>query len=738
MSHVAPSRRRPVVAGLLLIIGLLAVPHARAADKLGNSLDLVPADASFYSASLRLKEQLDILLGSKAWSRLTEMPSVKMGLAMAKAQMEQPGGPKEQWDRFMQDPHNQRLLELLADMGSHEMFVYGDKRFADSLGLTIEAINAARYAPMFYKLTDPGGGANDEQIAVMALLETLNENLDRLVVPDLVFGFKITDTSKADLQLLRLETLVNVVVQLLTINEFKDRFGRVRVGDTDFLELRLDGKLVPWEEMPFDDFEENPGDFEPLKKHLRTLKMTINIGVKDGYLLFSIGDTNEHLVSLGKGDLLVNRPEMRKIKEHLSKRVVGIGYTSKEFNSLITGTKEDIDGFVELAEELLPHADLETAVEKRIIEDVEALAKDIKQFVPEPGASVSCSFLTPRGYESYSYDWTQNLSMDDSKRLTLLDHAGGTPLLAAVTRSKYNPKDYDLLVKWLKKAYAYAEEFALPQAPPEEQEKFRQGMQFALPLLKRIDQATRNDLIPALADGQAGIVIDADIASKRWHRDMPEFDKPLPMLEVALVFGVSDADKLKKAFREYQAVAQTVVEQIQVWHPESIPAGYRVPDPKSRETSGGQLFWYEIPADAGFDSQVQPAAGVSKTVAVISTSARQAERMLSPATLQTRSKLISERATAGSAVHFDFAGLIDAVQPWAEGAMAHYLSARGGGDDAAAALKRAAEHPQFKDYFEQIRTGAEILKCYRGTTSVSYLEDGATVSHSESVFEDLK
>jgi hypothetical protein len=288
-------------------MALLLAPRAHAAEKIGNSLDLVPADASFYSANLRMKEQLDIVLASKAWARLMEMPAVKMALGMAKTELEKPGGPKAQWDSFMENPDNQRLVELLQEMGSQEFFIYGDKRFADWLSVTFDAINAAQYAPAFNRIAG-GDGADDEQVRITALLETFNENLDRLVVPDVVVGFKISDAAKADLQIRRLETLINVVIQLLTINEFKDRFGRVSVGGTDFVELRLDGRLVPWEEFPFDQYAENPGDYEKLKQHLRSLKLTIDLGVKDGYLLFSIGDSNEHLVNLGKGEMLVKRP----------------------------------------------------------------------------------------------------------------------------------------------------------------------------------------------------------------------------------------------------------------------------------------------------------------------------------------------------------------------------------------------------------------------------------------------
>ncbi len=462
------------VLSTVLATALMAIP-ARAAEKLGNSLDFVPADASFYSTSLRLREQFDRLLGSKAWAKLLQMQSVQMALNMARSQLEQPGGPKEQWENFIRNPDNERLVETLKDMASTEVFVYGDKRFADFLGLSIEAFNAARYAPALSRLVDPSGAQNDERVAMSAFLETLNDNLDRVVVPDLVIGFKISDTNRADQQVRRLETLVNVVIGLLTINEFKDRFGRVKVGDGEFIEMRLDGKLVPWEEFPFADFEENPGDFEPLKQKLRSLTMTIDLGIKDGYLLFSIGDTNEHVATLGKTDLLINRPELKPLGEHVSKRLVEIGFTSKEFNSLITGTKDDVDGLVELAEEMLPYAELPDELEKRILEDARALATDLKPFVPEPGGSLSFSYLTPQGYEGFAYDWTQNLTLDDSKPLSLARHTGGSPLLAWVARNKQSPQDYDLLVKWIKKGYGYFEEFGLPQMSDAEREQVQTG-----------------------------------------------------------------------------------------------------------------------------------------------------------------------------------------------------------------------------------------------------------------------
>jgi hypothetical protein len=727
--------RRAIAWSILLVAALMTLP-VRAADKLGNSLDFVPADASFYSTSLRLREQFDLLVHSKAWAKLLEMQSVQMALNMARSQWEQPGGPKDQWETFIRNPDNERLVETLKDMASNEVFIYGDKRFADFLGLSIEAFNAARYAPMFSKLVDPQGAQNDEQVAMAAFLQTLNENLDRVVVPDVVIGFKVSDTNRADQQVRRLETLINVVIGLLTINEFKDRFGRVKVGDGEFIEMRLDGKLVPWEELPFADFEENPGDFEPLKQRLRSLTMTLDLGVKDGYLIFSIGDSNEHVAQLGKTDLLKNRPEFKPLAEHLSKRLTEVSFTSKEFNALITGTKEDVDGLVDLAEEMLPYAELPDELEERLLEDARALANDLKPFVPEPGGSLSFSYLTPQGYEGFTYDWTQNLMLDDSQPLPLMRHTGGSPILAWVGRSKQSPQDYDVFVKWIKKGYGYFEEFGVPQMSDAEREKFKYVMDFAIPQIKRIDHATRTMLIPALADGQTGFVLDADITSKRWHKEMPPATEALPMIELALTFGVSDAELLKRGMNEYLAVAQAVADKLKEVNPGSLPPNYRIPDPTTREVSGGSVYSYELPADAGLDPQLQPAAGLSKTVAVLSLSPRQAERILQQSTLN--SDLVASRKNLGSAMVFDFAGLVDAVRPWVEYGVKYYAVGVSPGEDVSEKLKALENEPQMKFVLGDIRTGAEILKCLKGSTSITYLEGEATVTKSVTRIEDLK
>jgi hypothetical protein len=72
--------QRIAVATLFITSLAAATAHIRAAGLVeqAHSLRAVPEDAAFYSASLRLKEQLDIFLNSKTYQRLMEIPVLQL------------------------------------------------------------------------------------------------------------------------------------------------------------------------------------------------------------------------------------------------------------------------------------------------------------------------------------------------------------------------------------------------------------------------------------------------------------------------------------------------------------------------------------------------------------------------------------------------------------------------------------------------------------------------------------
>jgi hypothetical protein len=82
-----------------------------------------------------------------------------------------------------------------------------------------------------------------------------------------------------------------------------------------------------------------------------------------------------------------------------------------------------------------------------------------------------------------------------------------------------------------------------------------------------------------------------------------------------------------------------------------------------------------------------------------------------------------------AAVVFDWAGLVDAATPWVEFGATKYMESASGGKVTAEARSAV---------LEKVEVVLEVLKCWRGVTSATYLEDGVLVTHHETVFRDLK
>ena len=95
--------------------------------------------------------------------------------------------------------------------------------------------------------------------------------------------------------------------------------------------------------------------------------------------------------------------------------------------------------------------------------------------------------------------------------------------------------------------------------PADDRERYQKAVELFSPLAKRWDKANRV-LIQSLADGQVGFVLDAKFQSRQFHRDLPATDRPMPMIEPAVVVGVSDAKRLREAMSEYRAIFNDAVE----------------------------------------------------------------------------------------------------------------------------------------------------------------------------------
>jgi hypothetical protein len=725
--------RASLALAVVGLVGLGLPGSARAADDLGQvdaSLKWLPADTAFYGTMLRNREQVEAVLHSRAWAKLTSLPAVREAWQMGLTQLKQADSPFAPLFQLYQLPENRQLVELLADMGSQEVFLYGDAgwvRLADLLG---RVLSASQFGPAVLRFR---GGAQLEDVnwkQLLSVLQPLSEHRDMIRVPELVIGFKITDGQRAEAQLTRLEQLLTGLAA--QVPPLEGRLKRVKEGGGDFLRLSLDGEMIPWQQIPISDLEDSPGQYDALVKKLKGLKLFVNVGVRDGYVLFALGPTAQPLPRPKGKDRLVDRPELQPLTRFAGRRLTSVGYVSRALNARLATTPKDIDRMVEGVRKALEHSGLPDELQERIRKDLAELAGDIKPFIPEPGATLGFSFLTGRGQESYAYDWSSRPGEDTPRPLTLRNHLGGTPLFAAFGRSAPSAEPYRLLAKWLRKANGYVEEFVVPQLGESLREKYDEVAKRVHPLLRRLDEATGKKLLPALADGQVALVLDAKLKSRQWYKQMPPAKEPLPMLEPALVFGVSDAALLREAFRDYRAIVNDAVKEVRQLAPQ-IPE-FEVPEPETLKLKAGTLYYYALPLTelAGIDPKIAPAAGLSRDVLVLALSHQHVERLLERTPLRVSEGPLADPdrpLTAG--VYFDWPGLVDAATPWVEfGATVVREHMQGGPDDAGSKEEAPA-------VLRQVRTVLEVLKVFRGYTSCTYREGGAEVTHGETVVEDL-
>jgi hypothetical protein len=738
MSRLHSLRRwsRHVVVPAVFALSVIAcgTPTVSAADSLkeSTSLGFVPADAAYYSSSQRTQEQYEAFINSNAFARLKSLPSVQQLTAMIDQQWNNPFSPVAQAKLILSQPENQQLLELLGDIFSHETFVYGDDRTADLARLFVELNTANRIATLEGRLQ---GGNADPTASIRNVLKTLEARRATLVTPNIVYGFKITNVRTARTQLRRLETLLKF---LDTDPQGNKHLKREKIGETVYFTVNLDGSMLPWDDiLPLiQGFEEEQGDYDKLIDHVKKMKLAFAFGVRNEYLILGIGESADHLVSLESKKLLIDRPEFAKLNKFADKPLTGISYVSKAFAEKSNQQQQQLESLLGMANSLVPQLPIEDDLKKEILKDVQGLDKKLYESDATIGAKLSLAFRSERGFESYSYNWSSQEILDGSKKLTLFEHLGSTPLAFGIGRTQYNPESYGTAVEFVKKLFHYGETAALVKATDEERTRYAKLRKDLLPLFARLDKATSEAMIPAFKDGQVGIVLDADIVSKQWHRDMPESSKPLPMFELGIIYGVSDAKLVRRGFSEYFDVTQAFLEKLHTNFPDDIPE-ITLPKPETASDNGVSLFKYPVPADLGLDKQIVPTAGLSDQVAVFSTSASQARRLLGRSKFTPSAGPLSalDRPLAGAG-YFNFAGFIDKLGPWVEYIAIGVASSQAISTEETV-VQDAEQAPELKAILDQVHTGLEILKCFRGASSVTYLEKGITVTHSETVVKDL-
>ncbi len=777
-----------VAAMAALLAAGWAAPLASAGplDKLDTSLQWLPADAAFYSSSLRLGEQVQIVAKSRAWASLKALPAVQKALgSLDEAAKGSPQGAMAK--AFMDNPEVRKGLAFLGDMFANEVFVYADPAAIDVAEL-FQALNGARSMGQVTALVS-GKHTPSEMNRVQAttVFAALAENIELLKVPNVIVGFRVKNRDLAVEQLGKLSAMINFAS--MATPQIGSLVKSQKVGQSDYLTFSVNGGMIPWDTIPLDmirgQLGVEEGDFYKVVEKIKKTTFVAALGLRKDYVLLAIGPSTDCLAKLGQGKRLIELEEMKKLERFADARIASVGYVSKAVAERLAFTGRDVDDLAGAVDALVKQANLSEDLKTQIHKDAQELAKDLKGFTQKAGAIVSVSLLTDRGVESYAYHWGETPFAQNAQPLEILKHLGGRPILALAAGASGSVKEdlqgYEFLVKLLKMGHRYAETYAVPQMDSDAREVYKKATELFRPLLARLDETTRKKLIPATAAGEGAFVLDARLKSRQFLKALPATEKPMPMIEPAMVLGIKDSKLLASAMGDYREIFNDAVDAVRKLAPPGadIP-DLKIPKPQSTQTSAGTLYYYAAPDEWGLDGQIALNFGLSDKLAVVAASNRHAERLLTATPLSVGGVLGDTSRPLLSAGLFDWAGLVDAATPWielgvreavrqnpeiveflgsAEGPKekkpagkkpeakkagvakadvtkleAKKVAAKKGGMKQPA-VKAVAKKSELRrgptpTVMDQVHTVLNALKTFRTITAVSYVEDGVLVQHS--------
>ena len=706
-------------------------------DKLrqDTSLQWAPLTVGFYGSILRAGEQWDKFTGSKAYEKLTSLPIVQMAVGQVQAQMQEPDGPAGELMGFLQDPEHAELVKSAKDLLRHEIVILGD----DRVGTMLYELNQINRTSTKTQLAALKGGA-DREDAEKAMIDAMIKSAGEIEVPNLFVGFKVSDEALAKRQIPLIEKMLRQAME----EESPDLARMLKskeVNGTPFLQMSVSGEMIPWDKLS-EDQDWSDEQVESLKKALSSREVNLSVGVHKGYVFALLGALRDPIRIFSSNKLLIDRPELKRLRDMDGKLFTSIAFVSDDFMQKASRPQDDIDQLVTIADALLPQAKLDEELETSLIADAKELAADLKRMIPKTGAVLSFEYQTDDGYEGYTQNWAENLHFDGSKVLDVLKHVGGDPIALFVGRAKRNQETKGMFAKWCGKGMHYAERFTSQADVDEDElalyESFKNALQ---PFGERFAKVGREYFGPAMADGQAALLIDSKIEPKKqWHPSMPDLaDEPLGMLELAQVYGVADRQKLETAFAEYKVLTEEAIDKIKQVTQENQEAlmeklsgqgamlpvmiqGLQLPTPDERTLDSGKLYYLGALAVTGIDPSIAPAWGWSDNVLVFANTPDTVSRVLETRPIKGP---LAEMAAGklAYATYLDFARLISVLKPWVRYGLT--------------VAAQQQDNQMISMVAPQLEAVMDVLACLRQRTSVTFEDGSSLVTHYKQQVRDL-
>lgn len=705
-----------------------------------TAASIVPADCSFFSSNLLLKDQFVKVRDSEAMKRLLSLPIVQVQLLQLRSlpQFQQAK------DLLETSPPARDAIEVAKDAISNEVFVCGDASWVKVLDSFVawtndvricnfkagmrEGIRGAQGSPGVEDAGDVASGAIGQSGAfdTVETVKSLLKYRDGLFTPGMLIGLKLSGSEEKLRHILESITArINESLALpATVNQ-------VEINGNRYYTMAITRDAVP------------EGTFEKIRGKLesagctqqeasefidwaKSIKVVVTAGYCKPYFIVSIGSDNAFLERLGRAASLDGSPVFAPVNRFKGRRVASIGYASWQ---MAVAGRFDPGQFREMARALidaLPEEKSPEGFSESLDEKLEKFSRDIEATMPVPSEIVSVSILN-RGVESFTFTKSPQPGVDYSRPLTILEHAGGSPILAAACGSSGCAGEYETLRKWALSSYGLVQTYLAPELGEEKRDRYERLRSVAIPFLRVVDEATRQHLIPAVDAGQSLVVVDTGMRiSKLWKDRVLE--SPLPFLMPAYAIELKDAAQFKAAIKAYAAASEELVNsaaRLKQVAPGDEEAEFSVPAPEVTPLEEGKVFLYT--PSKWLDAEIQPNLAVKDDLAVFSLSPGQTEAMCRKEEMP-ENEVVAMDLPSGCVFRFRSEPLIGCVREWV-----NYRFRERSPDEATEGEGAAAVTAILKQTVEEL---LNAIGTFKGITSRTYMDGDYVVTHSWAEFRD--
>lgn len=656
-------RRGCLVSTWLLLVAHALPPASAQESALDQSaLTLVPEDAAFFQSSLNTRETFEQWRRGELVRRLRDVPFVQRLEAELKKQWEDPQGGLSKARTIAESPNAVNLIKLAVEMSSTEMFIYGGNDWCDTIEDLMKFQNEFSSA------------ASQGEEAMMAYFKSLTpEDLADVRVPTTIIGFRIADEANAFELLDALEGILRL--GLGNVDELRplmSRLQRVDFKGGQRLAVSLDTSLIPEPEM--DEREQE------LYDHMMTLlagrQVSLSMGVNEHVLLIAIGEDADLVEHFGDNTTqLLDHEFLSVLREQTPEKLRSIGFASQRWRE--SQWEANFKGYFQ---NLTNQFSLALESEAEDIPDIEAwrteiqadarwLDEKLQELAPAFGPVVSWSYAVEGGLEGITYDWSENLMLENAQPMTILQHLGSNPLAVTAVKQKNIHGIREMVEAILEKAPQHLRRFlALAEQDEADRAKALLVLERGWPLLEEAYSIYRERIIPSLEDGQTAFTMAAGWTISELP-NLPPPPRELPLPEMALACTLQNRELFLSGCAELYDVFDSVAELVREVDPGSVPPNYTVPRPDEEALATGTRYFYSILSDQvpleGFEPQVL----VGDDLIVVGYSTRQVDEML-----QAQAPAIDapwwKESTAVAAVNYvNLTAMTQAVRPWAEFAL---------------------------------------------------------------------